>query len=122
MVLQPEVLNLCVQMPISCSSHPCDLRMRSDPRQHLSMDLPPDVRELKQHILKSHPTKLLRFSIIRMRYIATPPVLIPKALNHQRAMRTLVSGKTVPLTMNMWENCKTKRNRLDLIHEYVTYR
>lgn len=90
--------------------------------QLVPVELPEDVRVLKQKILETHSVKLIRFSLSHMRHMATPPVLTPDALNDRRAIRTLVSGKTVALTMNMWENCKRKTKHLDMIDEYVTYR
>ncbi|KAG7387151.1 hypothetical protein PHYPSEUDO_014671 [Phytophthora pseudosyringae] len=126
MAAQPEVSSLHVQQSQTRpTKSPRGLRKRSSFRrdsESVLVELPEDVRVLKQKILASHPIRLLRFSLSRMRHLATPPVLIPEALGDRRAMRTLVSGKTVPLTMNMWENCKRKTKHLDLIDEYVTYR
>ncbi|KAF4030367.1 hypothetical protein GN244_ATG17860 [Phytophthora infestans] len=126
MAVQPEVPPLHIQrsQPRATKS-PRGLRKRSSFRrksQSVVVDLPEDVRVLKQRILESHPVKLLRFSLSHMRHMATPPVLIPETLNDRRAMRTLVSGKTVPLTMHMWENCKRRTKHLDMIDEYVSYR
>ncbi|CEG49686.1 uncharacterized protein PHALS_07438 [Plasmopara halstedii] len=94
-------------------------RHRSHPK---AIELPEDVRALKFKILRSHPTKLTRFSISHMRHMATPPVIIPDTLNERFATKTFVSGKNVPLTMRMWQNCKKKAKHLDMIDEYVTYR
>ncbi|ETM32739.1 hypothetical protein L914_19931 [Phytophthora nicotianae] len=126
MAVQPEVFPLKIQhsKPRAIKS-PRGLRKRSSFRrksQPVVVELPEDVRVLKQKIIESHPIKLLRFSLSHMRHMATPPVLIPESLNDRRAMRTLVSGKTVPLTMHMWENCKMKTKHLDMIDEYITYR
>ena len=87
-----------------------------------AIELPEDVRVLKQKILETHPTKLTRFSLSHMRHRAIPPVLIPETLNDRRAVRTVVSGKSVPLTMHMWTNCKRKAKHMDMIDECVTYR
>jgi hypothetical protein len=125
MGVQPEALSLQIQQSHSTKS-PRGLTKRSSFRRKshpVPVELPEDVRVLKQRILDTHPAKLSRFSLSHMRHLAIPPVLIPEALNDRRAMRTLVSGKTVPLTLNMWENCKRKKTRhLDMIDEYVTYR
>ncbi|EEY56863.1 uncharacterized protein PITG_10390 [Phytophthora infestans T30-4] len=104
---------------------PRGLSRRSSFRRHshpAAIELPEDVRALKQRILETHPAKLTRFSLSHMRHMAIPPVLIPDTLNDRRAIRTVVSGKSVPLTMHMWENCKRKTKHLDMIDEYVTYR
>lgn len=90
-------------------------------KQLQSESLPSDVRELKQMILQSHPTKLIRFSLSHMKHVATPPVEIPKKLGGRRALSTVVAGKKVPLTKQMWENCKKKAKYLDMIDEYVRY-
>lgn len=84
--------------------------------------LPPDVQELKQKILESHPEKLLRFSLSHMKRVVIPPVDIPKNFCAKRALSTVVSGKKVPFTKNMWENQKKKTHHLDMIDEYVLYR
>ncbi|OWZ04318.1 hypothetical protein PHMEG_00023800 [Phytophthora megakarya] len=125
MGVQSEVFPLHIRKSQAGSTKtPRGFRKRSSFRRksQVVVELPEDVRVLKQKILESHPLKLLHFSISHMRHKATPPVLIPDSLNDRRAMRTLVSGKTVPLTMNMWENCKRKAKHLDMIAEYVTYR
>ncbi|KAG6970062.1 hypothetical protein JG688_00005059 [Phytophthora aleatoria] len=126
MAVQPEVFPLHIQRSqLRAAKSPRGLRKRSSFRrksQPVQVELPEDVRVLKQKILESHPIILLRFSLSHMRHMATPPVLIPESLNDRRALRTLVSGKTVPLTMHMWENCKRKTKHLDMIDEYVTYR
>ncbi|KAL3661967.1 hypothetical protein V7S43_012774 [Phytophthora oleae] len=126
MAVQPEGLPLHIQQSQTRpTKSPRGLRKRSSFRrksQCILVELPGDVRVLKQKILESHPIKLLRFSLSHMRHMATPPVLIPEALSDRRAQRTLVSGKTVSLTMHMWENCKRKTKHLDMIDEYVTYR
>jgi hypothetical protein len=90
--------------------------------QPAPVELPEDVRALKQKILAEHPAKLTRFSLSHMRHMAIPPVLIPDTLNDRRAVRTVVAGKSVPLTKHMWENCKCKAKHLDMIDEYVSYR
>ncbi|KAL4129879.1 hypothetical protein PRIC2_005886 [Phytophthora ramorum] len=120
MGVQPEVLPLRVQRsqprpaksPRGLSKRPSFRRSKS-----LPIELPEDVRLLKQKILDTHPAKLTRFSLSHMRHKAIPPVLIPDTLSDRRAMRTLVSGKTVPLTMHMWDNCKRKTKHLDMIDE-----
>ncbi|TDH71269.1 hypothetical protein CCR75_008993 [Bremia lactucae] len=86
----------------------------------VDMKLPDDVRKLKQKIIESHPSKLMHFSLTQMRYVATPPVLIPDVFNNHHAV--VVSGKTVPLTMRMWRNCKRNIQHLEIINERVTYR
>ncbi|CAH0488208.1 hypothetical protein KXD40_006737 [Peronospora effusa] len=133
MGMQPKVLLLRIQrsqLHIQRSQlrhvkSPRALLKRSNFRRHfhpVPIELPEDVRVLKQKILKTHPVKLTRFSLGHMRCVATPPVVIPDKLKDRRALRTIVSGKSVPLTMGMWENCKKKAKHLDLIDEYVTYR
>ncbi|GAB9468993.1 hypothetical protein Gpo141_00006289 [Globisporangium polare] len=84
--------------------------------------LPADVQQLKEKILESHPEKLTRFSLSHMKRIAIPPVEIPKKLKSRSAISTVVSGKNVPFTKNMWENRKKKTQHLDMIDEYVLYR
>ncbi|KAG6614680.1 uncharacterized protein IUM83_03886 [Phytophthora cinnamomi] len=129
MAVQPEIHALKLQQaqPQPAKS-PRRLSKRSSFRRRHShpapVELPENVRALKNKILETHPGKLLRFSLSHMRHMATPPVVIPGDLSDRRATRTLVSGKSVPLTMNMWENCKRtkKTRRLDMIDEYVTYR
>ncbi|KAH7463908.1 uncharacterized protein KRP23_13100 [Phytophthora ramorum] len=124
MGVQPEGLLLRVRRSQPANS-PRGLSKRSSFRrqpQPVPVELPEDVRVLKQRILESHPAKLTRFSLSHMRHMAIPPVLIPDTLNDRRAVRTVVSGKSVPLTMHMWENCKRKTKHLDMIDEYVTYR
>uniref|UniRef100_A0AAV1TPW9 Uncharacterized protein n=1 Tax=Peronospora matthiolae TaxID=2874970 RepID=A0AAV1TPW9_9STRA len=101
------------------------LSKRSRFRRHshpTPIELPEDVRVLKQKILETHPIKLTRFSLSHMRHMAIPPVHIPDTLNDRRAVRTVVSGKSVPLTRHMWTNCKRKTKHLDMIDECVTYR
>lgn len=90
-------------------------------QQQPQQQLPSDVQELKQLILQAHPAKLIRFSLSHMKHVATPPVDIPKKLAGRRALNTVVSGKKVPLTKQMWENCKKKAKYLDMIDEYVRY-
>ncbi|CEG48390.1 uncharacterized protein PHALS_06215 [Plasmopara halstedii] len=97
-------------------------RIRRRLSRPVAIELPEDVLALKQNILTSHPTKLTRFSLSHMRHMVIPPVLIPKKLNDSCAMKTVVSGKCVPLTMRMWKNCKKKIKLLDKIAEHVTYR
>ncbi|TDH71239.1 hypothetical protein CCR75_007924 [Bremia lactucae] len=94
-------------------------RRQSSP---VATDLPKDVRQLKQKILQNHPAKLTRFSLSHMRHMTVPPVTIPDTLDDSHALRTVVSGKSVPLTMRMWNNCKRRIKHLDMIDEYVTYR
>lgn len=89
--------------------------------QQPPVELPSDVRELKQMILETHPMKLVRFSLSHLKHVATPPVDIPKKLGGRRAVSTVVAGKKVPLTKQMWENCKKKAKYLDMIDEYVRY-
>ncbi|TDH71273.1 hypothetical protein CCR75_008997 [Bremia lactucae] len=86
---------------------------------HVDILLPDEVRKLKQKVLKSHPTKLTRFSLTHLRHLATPPVDIPDELHDQHAV--IVSGKTVPLTMRMWRDCKSNVQHLDSINESVAY-
>lgn len=83
--------------------------------------LPADVQQLKDKILETHPEKLTRFSLSHMRRIAIPPVEIPKSLKSRSAVSTVVSGKSVPLTKQMWENRKKRTHHLDMIDEYVLY-
>ncbi|CEG49688.1 uncharacterized protein PHALS_07440 [Plasmopara halstedii] len=111
-------------MPRATKS-PRELSKRSNSRRlshPVAIKLPEDVGALKQKILKSHPAKFMRFSLSHMRHVAVPPVLIPDLFNDHRAIRTLVSGKNVPLTMRMWKNSKRQVRHLDMIDEYVTYR
>ncbi|KAI9907273.1 hypothetical protein PsorP6_003168 [Peronosclerospora sorghi] len=121
MGVQPKVLTL--RIPHSSNVAPRRLSKTKTFRHHpVSIELPDDVRVLKQKILETHPTKLTRFSLSHMRHLAIPPVHIPATLNDQRALSAVVSGKKVPLTMHMWENCKRKIKRMDVIYEYITYR
>uniref|UniRef100_H3GX11 Uncharacterized protein n=1 Tax=Phytophthora ramorum TaxID=164328 RepID=H3GX11_PHYRM len=120
MGVQPEGLLLRVRRSQPANS-PRGLSKRSSFRrqpQPVPVELPEDVRVLKQRILESHPAKLTRFSLSHMRHMAIPPVLIPDTLNDRRAVRTVVSGKSVPLTMHMWENCKRKTKHLDMIDDH----
>lgn len=125
MGVQPEILPLRIQrsQPRAAKS-PRGLSKRASFRRQASVpvELPEDVRTLKHKILESHPAKLIRFSLSHMRHMAIPPVLIPDSLNDRRAIRTLVAGHSVPLTMGMWANCKRRTKHLDMIDEYVTYR
>ncbi|EGZ19743.1 hypothetical protein PHYSODRAFT_558443 [Phytophthora sojae] len=126
MGVRPEILPLRLQrsQPRAAKS-PRGLSKRASFRRQSSaepIELPEDVRTLKQKILASHPAKLTRFSLSHMRHKAIPPVLIPDSLNDRRAVRTLVAGHSVPLTMGMWANCKRRAKHLDMIDEYVTYR
>lgn len=83
--------------------------------------LPAEVQQLKQKILETHPSKLLRFSMSHMRKWATPPVNIPKNYDAPRSISTVVSGKNVPFTKRMWENKKKKVRHLDTLHESFMY-
>ncbi|TDH71274.1 hypothetical protein CCR75_008996 [Bremia lactucae] len=88
---------------------------------HVTDKLPEDVLKLKQKILESHPIKLTRFSLTHFRRVTTPPVDIPDALNNEFAVKSLVSGKTVPLTLSMWKHGKSMMKHLDMIDERVSY-
>ncbi|KAG7387765.1 hypothetical protein PHYBOEH_008148 [Phytophthora boehmeriae] len=127
MGVQPEVLPLRIQrsQPRPAKQSPRGLSKRSSFRRHSHpepIELPQDVLALKMKILETHPAKMTRFSISHLRHVAIPPVLIPDTLNDRRAVRTVVSGKHVPLTKGMWCNCKRKAKHLDMIDEYVSYR
>ncbi|KAG1689236.1 hypothetical protein DVH05_005534 [Phytophthora capsici] len=125
MGVRPDFLPRIQRSQPRPAKSPRGLSKRSSFRRQshpVAVELPEDVRALKQKILDEHPAKLTRFSLSHMRHMAIPPVLIPDTLNDRRAIRTVVSGKSVPLTMHMWENCKKKARHLDMIDEYVTYR
>ncbi|RLN49258.1 hypothetical protein BBJ29_007943 [Phytophthora kernoviae] len=127
MGVQPEVFPLRIQrsLPRHAKQPPRGLSKRSSFRRHSHpepIELPEDVLALKMKILETHPAKMTRFSLSHLRHVAIPPVLIPDTLNDRRAIRTVVSGKSVPLTRGMWCNCKRKTKHLDMIDEYVTYR
>ncbi|RLN53104.1 hypothetical protein BBJ28_00015691 [Nothophytophthora sp. Chile5] len=127
MGVQPEVLPLRLQRSQQRPAKPSPrgLSKRSSFRRQAQLapiELPEDVRQLKEKILEAHPSKLTRFSLSQMRHVGIPPVLIPDSLNGRRAVSSVVSGKSVPMTMGMWENCKKKAKHLDMIDEYVTYR
>lgn len=89
----------------------------------VSSPLPKEAQQLKDTILASHPTKLVRFSFSHMKHVATPPVELPKSVASARATSTVVAGKSVPFTKCMHANAKKKaaKRQMNIIDEYVTY-
>ncbi|KAE9278435.1 hypothetical protein PF008_g28616 [Phytophthora fragariae] len=85
---------------------------------------PLEAQKLKMHILESHPERLLRFSMSRMRHIvAQSPVEIPAELRKKNLVTSRVSGRSVPLTRSMWDKKMTqyKKHKLDVIGEGIHY-
>nr|CCA26448.1 conserved hypothetical protein [Albugo laibachii Nc14] len=107
-------------------------RTEKSPSKNYSKTVSPQVQEqqkkimrqieqLKQLLVEKHPEKKTRFSISHLRHVGIPPVTIPEQLNNRRAIRTLVAGKKIPLTKQMWENQKKSARRLDVISEQFCY-
>ncbi|CCI48777.1 hypothetical protein ABG067_001946 [Albugo candida] len=107
-------------------------RIEKSPPKNQSRTVSPEVQEqqkkivrqidqLKQLLVEKHPEKKTRFSISHLRHVGIPPVTIPEQLNNRRAIRTLVAGKKIPLTKQMWENQKKAARRLDVISEQYCY-
>ncbi|KAL7687733.1 hypothetical protein Plhal304r1_c021g0074331 [Plasmopara halstedii] len=79
--------------------------------------LPKEAQELKEKILRTHKTKLMRFSMTYMKKRVEPPVEIPDELNNQHALSTIVAGRRVPLTRCMWNNTKRRTHHMKQISE-----
>lgn len=117
----------CAATPTTVSGKTSNNAMFADRRRFKQQStlLPRQAQELKDTIATAHPLKLVRFSLSRMKYVATPPVAIPEMVANPRAVSTMVAGKKVAFTMGMWRNSKKKRakrrRQLDLIDEHVEY-
>nr|CCA26449.1 conserved hypothetical protein [Albugo laibachii Nc14] len=78
------------------------------------------IEHLKRLIIEKHPEKKTRFSLSHMRHVGIPPVVIPEQFDCRTAC-TLVAGKNVPFTRNMWHNQKKNVRHLDVIVERYRY-
>lgn len=85
--------------------------------------LPKEAQQLKDAILASHPSKLVRFSFSQMKHVAIAPVQLPKSVASARAVSTVVAGKSVPFTKSMHAHAKKKaaKRQMNVIDEYVQY-
>ncbi|RLN90967.1 hypothetical protein BBJ28_00015739 [Nothophytophthora sp. Chile5] len=92
-------------------------RSRHQPEEPEAVVLPAEAQQLKEKILKTNKTKLVRFSLSQMKKVAVPPVAIPKEMNSYRALSVTVAGRSVPLTKGMWNNMKKKVVHLQQIEE-----
>ncbi|KAL7687704.1 hypothetical protein Plhal304r1_c021g0074031 [Plasmopara halstedii] len=120
MGVQPQLNQLHVkEQPAKphVSKHSCQRHHNAS-----TESLPKEAQELKDKILRTHKTKLKRFSMSYMKKRVVPPVEIPKELNNQHALSTIVSGCRVPLTRCMWNNSKRKTHHMEQISEYYPLR
>jgi|UPI00043F0051 hypothetical protein len=104
---EPSVVKRCQKLMEVAKSHP----------------LPVEAQKLKLLILETHPIRTSRFSLSHMKRLAVPPVEVPKGLCGKAVTGTVVAGKKVPFSRDMWENRKRKaeKKRLDSIYELITY-
>jgi hypothetical protein len=104
---EPSAVKRCQKQMQAAKSHP----------------LPIEAQKLKLLILETHPIRTSRFSLSHMKRLAIPPVEVPKGLCGKAVTSTLVAGKKVPFSRDMWENRKRKaeKKRLDSIYELITY-
>ncbi|GAB9476826.1 hypothetical protein Gpo141_00013884 [Globisporangium polare] len=124
---QPQKQRQQQQQPHHRLSFTKSLSPKHSPKNQSSPELesplPQEAQQLKDAILASHPTKLVRFSFSHMKHVATPPVELPKSVASARATSTVVAGKSVPFTKSMHANAKKKasKRQMNIIDEYVTY-
>lgn len=80
-----------------------------------TIELPPEVEDLKQKIIQHHPEKSVRLSLRTLHHVGIPPVDIPPSLAKEPV--SVVSGKVVPFTLQSWQKQHHKLAHLRRIEE-----
>lgn len=80
-----------------------------------TIELPPDVENLKQKIIQHHPEKSVRLSLRTLHHVGIPPVEIPPSVAKDPV--SVVSGKVVPFTLQSWQKQQHKLEHLKRIEE-----